>query len=604
MKATISGRLVNIAPERGLADYLCKLAADEGTSDLVAIKHNDKTITIRALNSTSNQMARMLLARGIKRGDYVALYMPRSIDLIVSVFAILKIGAVCVLASEDTIMNQRLQQVVINTNIKLFITDTVNSKRALLQSGVQHVLLYDSERFPSIRSDLKVSISINESAFVVFTSGSTGTPKGVLLSHASILNDALPGIAEPALSRADALLMSSPVDSARITGEIFYPLFYGAKIVILDESQTSNIRHIVQTIIDNQITTLFMIPSMLKEMLKNGNFKNCTSLRYLQSLGEQLSSVTQKTLYEICNTTLVNVYGQSEAGCCSINYCLAQDDLLLSVKSGRPVPNRSIHIVNDKDELMNVNEVGTVCIGGVGLALKYICNDLTTDAQLPMVSLNGTIAFKTNDIGYINTEGVLILLGRSDQIIKVLGNRVSLPEVENIIIKTDLVMDAIVRNVDLPNGRQQLIALVVDGYHKKVSTREWRSILDGKMQSYMIPKEFIYFDSIPRSASGKVDETEAKKIMLSARGSKPYTVFDVYVQIFEFVVETLEVKDDSVSSHDVLPELGASSIDISAILVQIMDEYDCELGFEDAYNLSLRGIAEKVFGLIEFAERE
>ena len=595
LKAYIAEKKIEIDPNRGLPDYLYLLATNETVRDLVILEHNNDKITIGELNAFSNQVARLLQEQGIKRGEYVAVFMSRSIDFVVTIFAILKIGAICVLISKDMITNDRLKQLLMSTVISQFITNSEKYLRILRNNGIAQATLCNYRDLYTSKMDISVTLSIDDPAFCVFTSGSSGVPKGVILSHASILNDALPGIAEPPLDSTDVMLMSSPVDSSRVTGEIFYPLFGTAKIVILDEAYTANVKQIIRTIIDNEITTLFMVPSMIKEMIREDDFTKCTTVRYLQSLGEHLSTNTYSVLRKQCNAVVVNVYGQSEAGCCAIGYLHKPEDTSV-IKAVKPVANRSVFIVDDYDNVVDTGVTGNVCIGGIGVALGYISVDNEESSRLNTINIDGRTVIRTNDIGYIDECGVLMCLGRDDQIIKVMGKRVSLLEIENTILQTDLVISAVVRNVDIRNNHQHIVALVVSGENKQLSTVEWHNKLTRLLPEYMIPSEFVYLNSIPLNSSGKINEAALIDLLQNTKTEKKITSIDVYVRIAKIVANTLDIDITSLKSSDILSEMGASSIDISSILVSFMETYNCELEFDVAYECSLFDIAEKIIG--------
>ena len=593
LKARITGNKVEIDPHLGLPDYLYQLAEDISVCDLVVLEHNNVRITISELNTYSNRVAKLLLDNGMKRGDFIAVFMSRSIDFVVSIFAILKIGAICIPTSKDMITNNRLKQLMNSSEIKQFVTNSEEYVQLLKDYGIERASLYNYKDLNTSESDAKVRFSIDDPAFCVFTSGSSGLPKGVLLSHASILNDALPGIAEPPLDCNDVMLMSSPVDSSRITGEIFYPLFYTAKIIILNEEYTANVKQIIRTIINSEITTLFMVPSMIKEIIKEPDFAKCTTIRYLQSLGEHLSASTYNVLREQCKTVVVNVYGQSEAGCCTIGYYHKPEDTSF-IKSGKPVANRSILIVDNDDNVVDANTPGTICIGGIGLALGYKCVDTEDAENLNSITIDGHTVFKTNDIGYIDESGVLVCLGRDDQIIKIMGKRVSLLEIENMILQTDLVISTVVRSVILRDNHQHLVALVVSGENRQLSTVEWHKVLSRIAPEFMIPSEFIYLNTLPIKSNGKINEAALKELFFNLRTTKNVTSIDIYVGIVKIVASTLDIDIASLNSSDVLSEIGASSVDISSILVNIMETYNCELEFDVAYECSLFDIAEKI----------
>lgn len=576
---------------KGIIDYFTTYAIQYDQK--IALIYKNQSYSFLKLHTLSNQLAHYLKRCGIKKGDRIGIFYERSPELLVSILSVLKVGGVCVIL-DPSLPIQRLKYIMNDTQIKHCVCG-INSGLSKLYTG--QIIIIDMEfSFPSEELDKDINIfdNVNSPAFIFYTSGSTDEPKGVVISHAGILNDSLPHIAEPELDIWDSLLMTSPVSSMRITGEIFYPWFAGATVVIYPKENDLDLNQYVDIIKKMNISILFIVPTMLKQILHISGFADCRSLRYIQSLGEYLSNAIINSCLDILPVNIVNVYGQTEAGCCTITY-YGDNDKYVNVV-GKPVANRNIYILDDNMKIVEKGQLGNICIDGMGISKQYINDLVQTKQKYTEVVINnkkiGPILV-TGDVGVIDEKNRLVLLGRSDEIYKISGMKVSFQEIERSILNCNYVNDVIVRNYEL-EGHFILVAVVNITEKKAVNEKMLRSFLFEYLPQYLIPAKFIFVEHIPILATGKTDLQAIDKIinqLFIAQKNDTFTTTKTEYELLSICKKVFGNEVQGIKTGLTLIENGGDSLIIINFILQVEEMYNIEFSIEDISTKTLRELS-------------
>ncbi|MGB7606334.1 MAG: non-ribosomal peptide synthetase [Lutisporaceae bacterium] len=582
---------------KGLNKYFEE--AVEKYADLIALKFEAKTLTYLGLNELSNQLANFLVRKGICPGSNIGIYFNRSIELTVSVLAVLKAGCTCILL-DKSIPNDRINLIMGDIPLNYVICDRDFANKFYYNGKVIICDLEMSYPYNESKTNLNIKTNTDDASFIFYTSGSTGEPKGVIISHGGIINDSLPAVAEPALNQEDCFLMTSPVGSMRITGELFYPWFAGAKVVILRESLTNDIEKNIDIINEEKVSVMFIVPTMLRELLNNRRFSKCQSLRYVQSLGERLPQYLRDKFYSKLNVGLVNVYGQTEAGCCTIYDC----DYKTShkyVKSGKQVMNRAIYILDEDLKTVASGEIGKIFIGGDYLATGYFNDPALTSERFisdPFSGHSGAVMYMTGDIGRITEDGQLEYLGRIDQIVKIGGMRLSLLEVESAILSFSEIEDVVVKAVENNRNEIFLVAVIETKAEEDVRNIEWRTQLGKKLPHYMIPSRYIYIKELPKLINGKINHKEVLKmisvdsIVVLDETNKPQT--ETERKLADIWSKLLVINMKNIRLSDRFLELGGNSITTVICTVEIEKEFNKQVKAAILYSYNFRELSEYI----------
>jgi amino acid adenylation domain-containing protein len=476
-----------------------------------ALKFGDHQITYEDLEKKACQMAHHLTDQGLNSGHLVAVLLPRSIELVATLIAIMKCGS-AYLPLDPNFPNKRLEFMLEDSEAKYIITSkTLPSE---ISTKATSLFLEDIIAVLPNYPDTPITVELdnNSTAYLLYTSGSTGKPKGVAVSHKSLVNVLHSVINKPGIQETDTLLSITTISFDISVAELFAPLLTGAKLVLTDEETAKDTRILLDVIKNEQITMMQATPATWQMLLDSG-WEDHLPIRAI-STGEALSlGLANKILKRV--NELWNLYGPTETTIwSSISQILETDD---AITIGRPVANTKLYIVNGQGDLVSQGKTGELCIGGDGVAKgywkrpnlttdKFIKNHFETDLEAKL--------YRTGDLAKLMPSGDIMCLGRIDNQVKIRGQRIDLGEIEESINALEDVQNSLVMlNNDV------LIAHIISSEIENQDTRiitEWKSKLKEQLPAHMIPQHFNFLKEFPLSPNGKID----RKALLNYSNTK------------------------------------------------------------------------------------
>jgi acyl-CoA synthetase (AMP-forming)/AMP-acid ligase II len=342
-------------------------------------------------------------------------------------------------------------------------------------------------------------------ACIHYTSGTTGRPKGVLLSHANLASNAAAIVQYLALTAGDSIVSVLPFYYAYGSSVLHTHLLCGGRVVV--EKGFSFPHVVMQRLATERATGFAGVPSTYALLMARVRLENydLAALRYLtQAGGAMAPALIRQVVAAFPQARLYVMYGQTEATS-RISY-LPPDrlgDKLGSV--GKGIAGQRVQIRDDGRKPLPSGQVGHVWVSGPNVMLGYWDNPDETARVLAGGWLD------TGDMGYLDEEGFLFLVGRRSDIIKVGAHRVHPQDVESVIAELDAVAEAAVVGVDDPVLGEVVKAFVVRKEQRELSELEVRRHCLQRLASYKVPKSVAMVDSLPRTASGKVRRSELVK---------------------------------------------------------------------------------------------
>ena len=417
--------------------------------DRLAVSYEGKTLSYAELDTRSNQLANYLRTQGIQSGNFVGLMLDRSLDMIVGILGILKSGA-GYLPIDPNLPEERVKYMLDQSGTTLLLSDPNYLQRYTTHLPV--VDFCDTVIWEHTLAAPKVTLTIDDTAYCIFTSGSSGKPKGVIMRHGSVFN-LVKGLEKTVYANYEKGLRVSLVASYAFDAsvqQIFGSLLSGNSLYIADELSRKDGQSLLRFYNENQITISDGTPTHLRMLLNS--LEGGEELSYLKGwilAGEYLDKQLVSQFYDVFgkSTDIYNFYGPTETCVDSTYFKIDPSELskYASIPIGKPLPNERAYVIDQYGGLTAPGVVGELCIAGAGLAVGYVGNPALTSDRF----VNDWLAwedrvYRTGDLVRWLPDGNLEYIGRMDDQVKLRGYRIELGEIANAVKSHSGVDDAVV----------------------------------------------------------------------------------------------------------------------------------------------------------------
>lgn len=487
-----------------MADLLEATAA--ARPEHTALIYGCRSLSYAQLNAAADVVAHHLIARGVRPGHIVALWLPRGIELLVAQAGIAKAGAAWLPMDEDTPIDR----------IAVCMEDA--AAVGLLTADEKLAQLHDFAFPVWACSDLSVAVSgelfrrhgvlPEHPAYVIYTSGSTGKPKGIAINQGSICHFLRSENAILGVNGDDKVYQGFSVSFDMSFEEIWISYLVGATLWLAPKSLTGDPEALPQALRDAGVTVLHAVPTLLALFADD-----VPGLRII-NLGGEMCPDTVVERWADGNHRVFNTYGPTEA---TVSASLAQLQRGKAVTIGKPLPNYGLLVLGEGGRALPAGEVGELCIFGPGVAQGYLGRpDLTAEKFIENAyaeSAQEARLYRTGDLARIDEDGTIHCLGRADDQIKIRGFRVELGEIEAVLCEQAGVGTAAVV-VRQHEGIDQLVAFFAAELGAQVESASLREGLRARLPAYMVPVRFVQIDVVPRLTSGKIDRKVLRAMAL------------------------------------------------------------------------------------------
>jgi amino acid adenylation domain-containing protein len=556
------------------------------TPEAVALMFGSDSLTYQQLNERANQLAHHLRSLGVGTESVVALLMDRSLEMVISLFAVLKAGG-AYLPLDPTYPPQRLSFMLSDAQPVVLLrqrgqrgTLTVPPGMTVLEVEEQKKTAVSAESVSESYANPEVEVGAANLAYVIYTSGSTGQPKGAMITHGAITNRLLWMQQQYQLDASDVVLQKTPFTFDVSVWEFFWPLITGARLVVARPGGHQDTRYLLELIRSRQITTLHFVPSMLQAFLAEaGVTQGCRKLRRVICSGEALVPELVRRYYEQLTAPLENLYGPTEAAVDVTRWGCDAEAVTpggVSVPIGRPIANIQMYVLDEGMGCVPVGVSGELYIGGVGLARGYRGRaELTAEKFVPNPHTleAGARLYRTGDVGRYLATGELEYQGRVDYQVKIRGYRIELGEIEAVLRQHAAITDAVVVPRQNALGEKQLVGYVViaDGADtaagSEITSAALRKYIGARLPHYMIPAILVKLDEMPLSANGKIDRQRLPAIETKVVKTEPAAPANPIEEKL-LAIWTQVLRIDQMSVDDNFFALGGDSIRIVQIVSQ------------------------------------
>ena len=554
----------------------------------IAIIDKNTSYTYEELNERANFLAQAILEQKIST-DIIAFSLNRSVSMIVTILAILKSGHTYMPIDPEYPI-ERINFMLENSHSKMLIT-TQAFHQKINYSGA--CLSYENLSFDKKIENLNLSIPNDKPCYIMYTSGSTGIPKAVTIKHYNVLNfvKSMQERLNYTPSPDNKVLSVTTVCFDIFVFELFPTILSGLTLVIADELESRSPKLLSNIIQKHQIAKILTTPSRIELLFSDASYLSSLSMIKEFILGgEPLPVTLLHKLQEHTKANVFDLYGPTETTVYSTFKDVTHTDL---ITIGKPINNTQIYILNDTHHLQPIGLVGEICIGGDGVGLGYYLNPEKTASVFVPNPYGDDIIYKTGDLGYWQSNGELVCLGRKDHQVKIRGYRVELDDISNNILTFGEIDKCVVIDKTDSNGKKYLCAYLV--CKQDIDTAELKKYLVDILPHYMIPSYFVKLDKIPLTLNHKVDrkalpEPDLKEIDSSSKYVKPSTKIEKDLcRIFEtcLSISKIGIENDIFDYH-------IDSLDIIRVQTKML-EYNYKLNTQDFYQCrTIKNLAQSI----------
>jgi amino acid adenylation domain-containing protein/non-ribosomal peptide synthase protein (TIGR01720 family) len=566
--------------ERGVRDF----------RDVPAVVFDGAEVSYAELNARACRLAALLRARGAGVESRVAVAIPRSVELVVALYAVHKAGGAYVPIDPDH-PEDRIAFMLGDCGARVVLTTRAVAAGLPPVPGVEVVEL-DAD---PVRAELAcgpddfpaAGLRPGNAAYVIYTSGSTGRPKGVVIQHDGIVNRLRWMQDRYRLRPGERVLQKTPAGFDVSVWEFFWPLLAGATLVVAKPGGHRDPVYLAGLIRAQRVTTAHFVPSMLEVFLDQPGAAECGSLRRVVCSGEALPPRTRARFFEVfggsgatgSGATLHNLYGPTEASVDVTSWECSTSDTGETVPIGRPVWNTGAHVLDDRLRPVAPGVTGELYLTGVQLARGYGSRPgLTAERFAAAPFGRGTRMYRTGDLARRRPDGVLEYLGRADSQLKIRGQRIEPGEVEAVLGSVPGV-----RRAAVLAGRdgQGLVAYLVA--EPGLDPAAVRAHTAKFLPEPMVPSAVVVLDEFPVTANGKLDRAALLRLeAVPATASRQLPRNDGEERLCRLFGEVLGVTE--VGIDDSFFDLGGHSLLGARLIGRIRTEFGVELPIQTLFD--------------------
>ncbi|MED4557647.1 non-ribosomal peptide synthetase DhbF [Bacillus subtilis] len=579
--------------------------------DAIAVVYENQELSYAELNERANRLARMMISEGVGPEQFVALALPRSLEMAVGLLAVLKAGA-AYLPLDPDYPADRIAFMLKDAQPAFIMTNTKAANHIPPVENVPKIVLDDPELAEKLNTypagnpknkDRTQPLSPLNTAYVIYTSGSTGVPKGVMIPHQNVTRLFAATEHWFRFRSGDIWTMFHSYAFDFSVWEIWGPLLHGGRLVIVPHHVSRSPEAFLRLLVKEGVTVLNQTPSAFYQFMQaereQPDLGQALSLRYVIFGGEALELSRLEDWYNRHpenRPQLINMYGITETTV-HVSY-IELDRSMAALRAnsliGCGIPDLGVYVLDERLQPVPPGVAGELYVSGAGLARGYLGRPGLTSERFIADPFGppGTRMYRTGDVARLRADGSLDYVGRADHQVKIRGFRIELGEIEAALVQHPQLEDAAVIVREDQPGDKRLAAYVIPS-EETFDTAELRKYAAERLPDYMVPAAFMTMKELPLTPNGKLDRKAlpAPDFAAAVTGRGPRTPQEeILCDLFMEVLHLPRVGID-----DRFFDLGGHSLLAVQLMSRIREALGVELSIGNLFEApTVAGLAERL----------
>ena len=549
------------------------------TPNNIAIVFDDKKLTYKELSEKVNALALYLKNNDVKHGDIICMLFDKSIEMIISILSVLKLGA-CYLPIDLNYPKDRIDYIIEDSQSKIVLsTKNIVSK---LPSSIStlYVDLDNRDIYNTKSSSINLEFfDPQDTAYIMYTSGSTGRPKGVMVKNINVVR-LVKNTNFIKFSENERILQTGSIVFDACTFEIWAALLNGFELYIIKKLELLDVSLFQKYLSKNNISILWLTAPLFNQLCES-NPQMFNNVKYLLTGGDVLSPKHINMVRSANpNLTIINGYGPTENT--TFSTCFTIDKTYENtIPIGKPIANSTAYVVSPNGSLMPIGFAGELWVGGDGVSSGYFNNpDLTNEKFIKNPFGNGMI-YKTGDLVKLLPDGNIDFIGRIDNQVKIRGFRVELSEINNILSKFNNIKECTTIIRDIQN-KKTICSYFTSKDEINISEKEIKNYLKEYLPNYMIPTYISQLDKMPLTVNGKIDKKQLPEVTLEIEHKIINPTNEIQKTLLELFKTVLNLENISIS--DSFFELGGDSLLAIKLIIYINEKLKIRISMQKLFD--------------------